>query len=56
MRYHIFRRGSHVYNSQNLPVYEMGTDMHTHIDPIEEAEAMVGKDRVIVVKPESFPE
>lgn len=30
-----------------LPVYEMGADMHTHIDPLEEAEAMVGKDRVI---------
>lgn len=23
-----------------LPVYEMGADMHTYIDPIEEAEAM----------------
>jgi len=33
-----------------LPVYEMGADMQTHIDPIEEAEAMVGKDRVIVVE------
>ncbi len=36
-----------------LPVYEMGADMHTHIDPVEEAEAMVGKDRVIVVETET---
>lgn len=34
-----------------LPVYEMGADMHTHIDPIEEAQAMVGNDRVIAVDP-----
>jgi hypothetical protein len=33
-----------------LPLYEMGADMHTHIDPIEEAEAMVGKQNVIVVE------
>ena len=33
-----------------IPVYELGADMHTHIDPIEEAEAMVGKDRVIKVE------
>ena len=32
-----------------LSVYEMGADMHTHIDPIEEAKAMMGDDRVIVV-------
>ena len=32
-----------------LPVYEMGEEMHTRIDPVEELEAMVGKDRVIVV-------
>ena len=25
-----------------LPVYEMGEEMHTHIDPMEEAQAMVG--------------
>jgi len=30
-----------------LPVYEMGADMYTHIDPVEEAEARVGKGRVI---------
>lgn len=30
-----------------LPVYEMGADMHTRIDPIEEAQAMVGQNRVI---------
>ncbi len=33
-----------------LPVYEMGADMHTRIDPIEEARAMVGNDRVFVVR------
>jgi len=33
-----------------LPIHEMGANMHTHIDPIEEAEAMVGKDKVIAVK------
>jgi hypothetical protein len=38
---------------EHLPVYEMGADMHTVIDPIEELEAMVGKDRVIVVEKES---
>lgn len=32
-----------------LPVYEMGADMHTGIDPIEELEAMVGKDRVLPI-------
>ena len=35
-----------------LPVYEMGADMHTHIDPVEEARAMVGDDRVLVVSPD----
>ena len=35
-----------------LPVYELGSDMHTHIDPIEEARAMVGDDRVLVVSPD----
>ena len=30
-----------------VPVYELGADMHTHIDPIEEARAMVGDDRVV---------
>lgn len=34
---------------EHLPVYEMGAEMHTHIDPIEEAEAMIGKDKVIAV-------
>ena len=33
-----------------LPVYELGADMHTHINPMEEAEAMVGKDRVIKIE------
>jgi hypothetical protein len=32
-----------------LLVYELGAEMHTHIDPIEEAKAMVGDDRVLVV-------
>jgi len=32
-----------------LAVYELGVDMHTHIDPIEEARAMVGDDRVVTV-------
>ena len=32
-----------------LPVYEMGEEMHTRIDPVEDLEAMVGKDRVSVV-------
>lgn len=32
-----------------LPVYELGADMHTHIDPVEEAKAMFGDDKVIVV-------
>ena len=27
----------------------LGADMHTHIDPIEEARAMVGDDRVLMV-------
>jgi hypothetical protein len=35
---------------RQIPVYELGAEMHTHIDPIEEAEAMVGKDRVVVVE------
>ncbi len=35
-----------------LPVYEMGADMHTRIDPVEELKAMVGDERVIVVNPE----
>lgn len=35
---------------KQIPVYELGADMHAHIDPIEEAEAMVGKGRVIVVE------
>lgn len=34
-----------------LPVYEMGAGMHTHIDPVEEAQAMVGDKRVITVRP-----
>ena len=37
---------------EKLPVYELGSDMHTHIDPIEEARAMVGGDRVLVVSPD----
>lgn len=35
---------------EQIPVYELGAEMHTHIDPIEEAEAMVGKDKVITVR------
>lgn len=31
-----------------LPVYEMGADMHTHIDPVEELSAMVGDDNKII--------
>lgn len=33
-----------------LPVYEMGAEMHTHIDPIEEAQAMMGAKKVIVIE------
>lgn len=33
-----------------VPVYEMGADMHTHIDPLQELESMVGPDRVLSVK------
>ena len=32
-----------------LPVYEMGEDMHLHIDPVEELKSMVGDDQVLVV-------
>jgi hypothetical protein len=32
-----------------LPVYEMGADMHTHIDPEEELRAIVGDDKVIAI-------
>ncbi len=40
-----------------IPVYEMGADMHTHIDPLEEAAAMVGEGRVIpIVVPDSEDE
>jgi hypothetical protein len=31
-----------------IPVYEMGADIHTRIDPVEELRAMVGDDKVIV--------
>jgi hypothetical protein len=40
---------------EHLPVYELGEDMHTRIDPIEEARAMVGDDRVLVVDPNKEP-
>ncbi len=30
-------------------VYELGADMHTHIDPVEEARAMVGDANVIAL-------
>ena len=33
----------------SLPVYEMGADMHTHSDPVEEAQAMAGDKRVIAL-------
>jgi len=33
-----------------LPVYELGADMHTHIDPLEEARSMFGDEKVIAVK------
>jgi hypothetical protein len=36
---------------ETLPVHEMGADMHTHIDPIEEAQAMMGDKKVIAVNP-----
>jgi hypothetical protein len=39
-----------------IPVYELGTEMHTRIDPLEEARAMIGDDRVIVVRPEGEAE
>jgi hypothetical protein len=42
-----------VQTEANLPeivaVYEMGAEMHTHIDPVEEAQVMVGDKRVIVL-------
>ena len=34
-----------------LPVYEMGAEMHTVIDPITEAQAMIGDKKVIKVRP-----
>jgi hypothetical protein len=34
-----------------LPVYEMAADMHTHIDPVEEAKAMFGDNQVVTVDP-----
>jgi hypothetical protein len=33
-----------------LSVYEMDADMHTHIDPFVEAQAMIGDDKVFIVK------
>ena len=33
-----------------VPVYEMDAEMHTHIDPMEEARAMVGDDKVIGIE------
>ena len=33
-----------------LAVYELGADMHTYIDPVEEARAMMGDGRVVVIK------
>lgn len=33
-----------------IPVYELGADMHLHIDPVEELKAMVGDENVIVVE------
>ncbi len=33
-----------------LPIYEMGSDMHTRIHPIDELVAMVGVDKVIAVE------
>jgi hypothetical protein len=38
---------------EQIPVYELGADMHTHIDPLEEARAMCGDDKVLVVDPTS---
>ncbi len=36
----------------DVPVYELGADMHAKIDPTTEAEQLIGKDRVIVVNVE----
>lgn len=33
-----------------LPIYEMGAEMHTRIDPVEELGAMVGDQKVIKVQ------
>ena len=33
-----------------LPVYEMGADMHTRIDPLEELQAMVGDKKIFVIE------
>lgn len=38
-----------------LPVYELGTEIHTRIDPIEEAEAMFGKQNVDGLTGDSAP-
>ncbi len=35
---------------EQLSVYELGADMHTHIDPVEEAKAMIGDGKVIVIE------
>jgi hypothetical protein len=35
-----------------LPLHAMGDGMHLHVDPLEELEAMVGKDRVIAIRTE----
>ena len=37
---------------ERVPVYELPPEFHTHIDPIEEARAMMGDDRVIVISAE----
>jgi hypothetical protein len=36
---------------EQVAVYELGADMHTRIDPLEEARAMFGEDKVIAIDP-----
>jgi len=35
---------------EQIPVYEMDEEMHTHIDPVEELGAMIGDQKVIKVQ------
>lgn len=41
---------THFQLPEMLNVFELGADMHTRIDPIEELEAMVGPAKIIVIE------